>query len=126
MVWVIRIVVVLMGGLFLMMGLNFLINHIDAAARFFVTPDGPAGFSNIRGDVAGMFLGLGTFCLIGLKPGAQYWLHAAAVLLGWIALGRLFGFVLDGTPDSAVIAFVAELVFILLLIIAAQRLKVSA
>ena len=93
------------------------------AAAFSIAPAGLPGVSTVRGDLGGMFVSVGLFAGLGLRRGAYRSLHTAATIVGAVAFGRLIGFAFDGAPIATVVPFVAELVFIAVLLFGAQRLR---
>ncbi len=123
MIWAMRVVVGLIGLFFLVFGLRFVFTPADMAAAFLLAPDGIGGLSNIRGDLGGAFLAVAVFTALGLRPGGAHWLYAAATVNLTIAAARIVGFLVDGTTEAAVTAFMFELVFAALLVIAGRRLS---
>lgn len=123
MVWTMRIVVGLIGLFFLVFGLRFVFTPMDMAAEFLLTPDGIGGLSTVRGDLGGAFIAVAVFTALGLRPGGAHWLYAAATVNVTIAVARVVGFLVDGTTETAITAFVFELVFAALLVIAGRRLS---
>jgi hypothetical protein len=122
MVIVIRVVLGLIAAFFVVFGVRFMLTPDAMAAAFFVTPAGVAGLSTVRADLGGAFFGIGACIVLGLFPRATRWLHAAALILGTIAVGRLVGIVADGSPRSAITALIVEVVFVILLVVGARRL----
>jgi hypothetical protein len=122
---VIRVVLGLIAAFFIVFGLRFMLMPGAMAAEFFITPVGVAGLSTLRADLGGAFIGVGACVAIGLFTRGVQWLYAAALILAAIAVGRLVGFVTDGTAQSAIAALLAEVVFVVLLLIGARRLGTS-
>jgi len=122
MILVVRVVLGSIALFFLAWGLRFVFTPDTMGAEFFVAPVGTGGLSTIRGDLGGAFLATSVFIALGLRPRATLWLHAAAIVLGLIAAGRAVGLVVDGVTESALAAFVVEIVFATLLLIGARRL----
>jgi hypothetical protein len=121
---VIRIVLAAMSAFFVIMGLRLMAMPEAAAATFFIEAQGAAGASTIRGDLGGTFLGAGLIVAVGLIPRTEHWLYSAAILMGAIALGRVISLVFDGYAQSAVAALIVEIVFVIILVIGALRLRV--
>ena len=117
-----RILIGLIALFFLAYGLRFFFTPDAMAAVMFVAPVGAAGLSTIRGDLGGAFFATGVFALLGMRHQATHWLYAAAGIIGAIAFGRLFGFAFDGTVPNAVIGFVVEVVFVVVLLVGARQL----
>ena len=81
------------------------------------------GLSTLRGDVAGLFLGMGLMLALGLWRRNSTWFLAVALLMCTIAFGRLVGFVADGVTGMAVTNFVIEIVVIGLMWMAHRQLS---
>jgi hypothetical protein len=118
-----RILVGLVAAFFLVWGLRFYFSPDAMAAAFSIAPSGIAGVSTVRGDLGGMFVAVGLLAALGIRRGAYRSLHAAATIVGAVAFGRVIGFAYDGTPMTTVVPFVAELVFLAVLLFGAQRLR---
>jgi hypothetical protein len=80
---VFRIVLALIATFFFVFGLRFMLTPDAMGGEFFVNPIGAAGLSTIRGDLGGTFIGIGALIVLGLRPFATRWLHAAAVIPPW-------------------------------------------
>jgi hypothetical protein len=117
----IRVVLSLIALFFLVIGLRFIATPDAMAAQFALSAADAAGRSTLRGDVGGVFVVVALFIALGLTR-ATHWLHAAAAVIGAVALGRAVGFVVDGLPPSALAAFALEVTFVVLLLIGARRL----
>jgi hypothetical protein len=122
MVIVIRVVLCLIAAFFVLFGLRFMLTPDTMATEFFITPAGIAGLSTMRADLGGAFFGIGACVALGVFPRATRWLQAAALILAAIVVGRLVGFVADGTTRSAITALIVEVVFVVLLLVGARRL----
>ena len=118
-----RVLVGLVGAFFLVWGLRFYFSPDAMAIEFAIVPSGLAGVSTIRGDLGGMFVAVGLLSALGLRRGSHRLLYTAATIIGAVAFGRLVGFAYDGTPMLTVVPFVAELVFIAILLFGAARLR---
>ncbi len=118
-----KILVGLVAAFFLVWGLRLYFMPDAMAVEFAIVPSGLAGVSTLRGDLGGMFVAVGTFAALGLWRSASHWLYAAASIVGAVAFGRVIGFAFDGAPMPAVVAFVAEIVFIAILLFGAARLR---
>lgn len=125
MVVVVRIVLGLMALFFIVFGVRFALTPDAMAAQFFITPLGVAGLSTVRADLGGAFIAVGTFIVLGLRPGATQWLYAAAIANGAIAGARIVGMAADGVVEHSLTAAVVEVVFVALLTIGARRLRQS-
>jgi hypothetical protein len=126
MIVVVRIVLGLIALFFIVFGVRFVLTPDTMAAEFFITPLGVAGLSTVRADLGGAFIAVGTFVVLGLRPGATLWLYAAAITNGAIAAARIVGMAVDGVVEHSVAAAVVEVAFAALLTIGARRLQQTA
>lgn len=120
--YVIQGLVVLIALLFLFMGVNFVLNPTDAGGGVGLEAMNVTGWSSLRGDMGGLFLGTAALCIYGLVRRNEGAFLAVAVYMGAIALCRIVGFTQEGTSEPALIAFGTEIVIVLLLSYAAVRL----
>jgi ribonuclease Z len=84
------------GVFFLVLGLMFLFSPGSQTAQFALLPSGNAGLSTLRGDMAGLFLGMALFSFLGAIRGSRGLLAVPASFLGFIIFGRLLTLILDG------------------------------
>ncbi len=117
-----RILASLVALFFVVWGMRFYFTPDAMAREFSIVPLGVAGLSTIRGDLGGAFIAIGVLIALGLQSSAPRWLYAAAGIIGAVALGRVVGFVADGTVPNSVVPFVVEVVFIVVLLAAARRI----
>jgi ribonuclease Z len=115
---ILRFLAGLTGLLFASLGVVLLLAPGQLAARFQVFPAGNAGFSTLRADLAGLFLGMALFCLAGAIGASKRWLAVPAVFLGFMILGRLVNLLLDGRSSEAVQSLVLELGLAAVLVLA--------
>ena len=113
---VLRILAGLIGLLTLLMGLTFLLAPARLPGQFAVLPAGIAGFSTVRGDLGGLFIGMAIFTLIGAIRASSRWLAVPTVFLGFIVLGRILNLLFDGRSAEGVQAVILELVLIIVLL----------
>jgi len=112
------------GLFFLALGLMFLFLPGSQTAQFALLPSGNAGLSTMRGDMAGLFLGMGLFSLLGAIRGSLRFLAIPASFLGFIILGRLFNLMLDGrssTGEQSVLIEIALAAVLLLTIVSLRK-----
>jgi hypothetical protein len=126
MTWVARILVGLVAAFFLVWGLRFYFSPDAMAAEFSIAPSGVPGVSTVRGDLGGMFIGVGLLAASGLRRGSHRLLYSAATIIGAVAFGRVVGFAFEGTPVTTIVPFVAELVFVAILLFGAVRLRAES
>ncbi|WP_373187147.1 hypothetical protein, partial [Halopseudomonas sp.] len=86
---IIRVVVALLGVLFLLIGLRWLIDPAGAAASLGMPLLDGLGRSSQIGDFTAFFLTLGTLILVALLTAQRIWYYPACMLLGIAAVGRL-------------------------------------
>ena len=116
-----NILVVVVGLLMLVLGVQWLTDPATAAARLGIALQGSDALSTARGDIAGMFIGGALMALLGLLTRNNVWLLALALLLALIAAGRVVGFFMDGAATPSVQAFFAELVMAAVLVLRATQ-----
>ena len=84
-----KVVVVLPGVLFIVMGVRWLVAPAGIAPEFgFVLADG-IGRSSQIGDFASFFLTMGVCILLGVVSGRRVWFYPPAMLLLLAATGRV-------------------------------------
>ena len=120
---VLRALAGLIGLLLLLMGLSLLFTPARQAAQFAVFPSGNAGLSTLRGDLGGLFLGMGAFALLGAIRASSRWLSVTAVFLGLIAFGRIVNLSFDGRSSEGTQALVLELGLIAVLLVTMLSLR---
>lgn len=106
--------------MFLLIGLVFLAQPAEMAARFFLTPLGSQGLASIRADFTAFFVVGGLFALVGAWRRDAQALNVPLLLLAIALLGRTVSLVIDGRGPDAIPPMVVEALFIAL-IVAAQR-----
>jgi ribonuclease Z len=104
-------------------GLTFLLAPGQLTGQFAVLPAGIAGFSTVRGDLGGLFLGMAIFTLIGAIRGSSRWLAVPGAFLGFIVLGRILNLLFDGRSAEGVQAVILELVLITVLLLTIASLE---
>lgn len=120
---VLRILAALVGLLMLAMGLTFLLAPSRLMGQFAVLASGNAGFSTVRGDLGGLFIGMAVFTLIGAVRASKKWLAVPTVFLGFIVLGRILNLLFDGRSAEGVQAVILELVLITVLLLTIASLQ---
>ena len=121
-----KIVVGVISLLLLFLGLGAVIEPSVSATQFGLTPNGIVGLSTLRSDIGGMFVTGGVLLALGLVRGQTLWFLAVALLMGFIALGRLVGFVVDGFDQRLLMPFISEIVFVVVLVVAHRQLSTDA
>lgn len=113
---ILRILSGIIGFIFLIMGLSFLIwPELVATTQFFAETARAVGINSLRGDFGALFLGMSFFCLLGVFSVHRWLLLVPIVFLGLVILGRLTSFIVDDLPMVMVGTLVSELVFLTVL-----------
>jgi ribonuclease Z len=112
-----RLPVGLIGLLFLLLGLGFISFPDTFAAAFSVQPLSVQGLNAIRGDLGGLFLGMGFFCLLGAVTGFFGWLIVPVLFLLMIMAGRLISLGLDGFSETGLRSLAIEAIAVGVLMI---------
>jgi ribonuclease Z len=120
---VLRILTGLIGVLTLLIGLALLLAPARLTGRFAVLPEGVAGFSTVRGDLGGLFLGMAIFTLIGAIRASARWLAVPCAFLGFIVLGRTLNLLFDGRSAEGLRAVILEWVLIAVLLVTIASLN---
>ena len=108
-----RILSGVIGFIFLMMGLGFLIMpEVFATTLFFADTARAVGINSLRGDFGAIFLGMSFFCLLGVFSVHRWLLLVPIVFLTLVILGRLTSLVIDDLPMVMAGTLVSELVFL--------------
>ena len=102
----------LVGVFFLVLGAMFLFSPGSQTAQFALLPSGNGGLSTIRGDMAGLFLGMALFSFLGAIRGSLRLLAIPASFLGFIIFGRLLNLMLDGRSAIGEQAMLIEIVLL--------------
>jgi len=120
--YVIKGLVGLIALLFVVMGVNFLLNPVSAGGGIGLEALTVGGMSSLRGDLGGLFFGSAALLIYGIAKNQVGAFMAVAVYIGVIALCRLLGFANEGSDEASLTAFAAETVFVVILVFAALRL----
>jgi ribonuclease Z len=123
---ILRVLTGLIGLLFFLMGLMFLLAPSQMAGQFAVLAQGSAGFSTLRADLGALFLGMALFALLGAIGASNRWFTVPLALLCFIALGRMVNLLLDGYSRGSAQALALELVFIAILGLTIASVRRSA
>jgi ribonuclease Z len=114
---ILRMLTGLVAVLFLALGLGLLLTPERLTGQFALLPSGYPGFSTLRADLGGLFLGMAAFTLIGVLRASSRWLTVPSVFLGFIILGRLLNLLLDGHSREAVRFMALEVVLATILLL---------
>ena len=118
-----KIVVALITLFFLLLWLRWMVEPNAMAAQWALSATGPAGINNLRGDIGGLFLTAAVFCSLWLVRGNAAWLHAAAVAMCCVIVGRITGLLVEGFNQASLVAAVLEAIFVAVFLAAANASK---
>jgi hypothetical protein len=119
----IRIAIGLMAGLFILIGLGFLIQPSEAAKSLFIVADGSQGLATIRADFPGFFIGSAVFAAVGAVRGQAAPLYVPMLMLAIALAGRAVSLVADGMGPMAIPPMVVEALGIALMLVGTRVLK---
>ena len=111
----------LLGVLFVMTGLRWLIDPSNVAGQFGMELSTGIGRSTQIGDLAAFFLTLGLSILLAVVTSKRVWYYPAMMLLSLAACGRLVAWLLYDAAFAADMIFV-EVIVTGLLALASRRL----
>lgn len=113
---ILKVVLLLPGVLFVVMGVRWLVTPADMSSELgFILADG-IGRSSQVGDFAAFFLTAGVCILMGIVSGKRYWFYPPAMLLLLAATGRVIAWALHDAAFTADMILFELLVGILLLV----------
>ena len=118
---VLRIVAGLVGILFFLNGLQWIISPANVAASLGMPLLEGVGLSTQIGDLGSFFITVGAMTLIGALTQTRHWFYAPSMLLLVAALYRTLSAVLYGAP-FVMSAIIVEVVVGLFLIFAGPRI----
>ena len=117
----IKLLVMLIGILFLVTGLRWLLAPAGVAPDFGLTLGSGIGLSSQVGDMSAFFLTLGVCILMGLTTQRSVWYCPPIILLSLTALGRVLAWLIhDAALATQLIA--PEVIVSLVLLFASRRL----
>lgn len=113
----------LLALVFGLQGVMWLINPARAVKFWgFGLPEGGLGLSSMIGALAGWSLTIAICLSLGLIRRQRVWYYPPMIILGVLALGRIIAGVAHGAPPLPE-RFVPELVFVVLLLLAARSVE---
>ena len=119
---VLRIVAGLVGILFFLNGLQWIISPANVAASLGMPLLEGVGLSTQIGDLGSFFITVGAMTLIGAITTTRHWFYAPSMLLLVVALYRTLSTILYGAP-FVMSAIVVEVSVGLFLIFAGSRIE---
>ena len=121
----IKLLVMLIGILFLVTGLRWLLAPAGVAPDFGLTLGSGIGLSSQVGDMSAFFLTLGVCILMGLTTQRSVWYYPPIMLLSLTAAGRVLAWLIhDAALATQLIA--PEVIVSLVLLFASRRLPSRA
>lgn len=120
---VLSVLVALLGVLFLLIGIRWLIDPAAAAATLGMPLLDGIGRSTQIGDMTAFFLTLGLLILMGLVTAHRIWYYPACMLLGLAAAGRLLAWAVHDAAFAFDLVAV-EVIVTAFLLFASRRLAV--
>jgi hypothetical protein len=121
---VLRIVAGLVGILFFLNGLQWIISPANVAASLGMPLLEGVGLSTQIGDLGSFFITVGAMTLIGAITTTRHWFYAPSMLLLVAALYRTLSTVLYGAP-FVMSAILVEVVVGLFLIFAGSKISIE-
>jgi ribonuclease Z len=86
---------------------------------------GGAGINSLRANIGALFLGMGTFTLIGVLTRYRWLLIIPITFLSFLITGRVISMLLDPFPTSTTAALILEIVFTLIFALTITSTKLS-
>ena len=121
---VLRIVAGLVGILFFLNGLQWIISPANVAASLGMPLLEGVGLSTQIGDLGSFFITVGAMTLIGAITTTRHWFYAPSMLLLVAALYRTLSTILYGAP-FVMSAILVEVVVGLFLIFAGSKISIE-
>ena len=121
---VLRIVAGLVGILFFLNGLQWIISPANVAASLGMPLLEGVGLSTQIGDLGSFFITVGAMTLIGAITTTRHWFYAPSMLLLVAALYRTLSTILYGAP-FVMLAILVEVVVGLFLIFAGSKISIE-
>ena len=121
---ILRIVAGLIGILFFLNGLQWIISPANVAASLGMPLLEGVGLSTQIGDLGSFFITVGAMTLIGAITTTRHWFYAPSILLLVAALYRTLSTVLYGAP-FVMSAILVEVVVGLFLIFAGSEISIE-
>jgi hypothetical protein len=119
---ILRGILVLPALLFILLGLQWMVDPATAAKGLGMTLMDGMGRSSQMGDVGSFFLMSGTMALIGVITLRKEWFYAPAMLIAGAALFRIVAWLAHDAP-FATASIIIEVVITSLLLFGASRIK---
>ena len=121
---VLRVIAGLVGILFFLNGLQWIISPANVAASLGMPLLDGVGLSTQIGDLGSFFITVGAMTLIGAITTTRHWFYAPSMLLLVAALYRTLSTILYGAP-FVMSAILVEVVVGLFLIFAGSKISIE-
>lgn len=122
MITTLRIVLALLGALFLFIGANFLLDPVTMGDDFGLSAKGNGGLSTIRGDMTAFFWVSGGALLYGVWQRRGEVLYVTAALMGIVFCARCLSLALDGFYEGWAPPMAVEAVTVILCLAGARAM----
>lgn len=122
---ILRALLLLSGGFFILYGIGFLLNPVSSGADFGLAPQGTLGLATIRADMTAFFVISGVCLAWGTWSQKSDLLLAAAGLMGIAIIGRVVTLAVNGTHEGWFIPIIVEAVAVTLALVG-RRTLISA
>lgn len=122
MITALRVILALLGALFLFVGAQFLIDPVTTGGDFGLSPNGNAGLSTIRADMTAFFWVSGGALLYGVWKQRGEAFYVTAALMGIVFCARCLSLVLDGTYEGWLPPMAIEAVTVILCLFGARAM----
>ena len=120
-----RVLPGILGFLFLVAGLLFMLNPDATLARLQLTPNAIAGWAAIRSFIGGTLVGMAMLLVHGAVKSEAKPVLMVAILLVAAVIGRLVGLVLDGVDSTVIGPVVIEIVLVAILAFSYRNIEES-
>lgn len=104
-------------------GLRWVFDPMGAGNEFGIAFNGAVGLNQVRGDMGGVFVGLGIITILGVTRPEPLFLEAVAIAIGGVIVGRAWGVIVDGFAPVSVISMGIEAVLVASLVITANAMR---
>ncbi len=118
MIWIARLLVALLGVIFVIIGIGTMLDPSTLMNDFGLVSPALDGRSAVRADMGAFFVCSGGFALASLFPGQRHWLLGAIALFIVAFLGRLFGVFMESGSQGIISAMLIEAASIAILVFA--------
>lgn len=122
----VRVILGLLGLLYLFVGSQFLLSPVETGGDFGLAPKGNAGLSTIRADMTAFFWVSGGALLLGVWKQRGSVLYVTAALMGIVFAARCLSLVLDGTYEGFAPPMAFEAVTVILCLVGARLMREPA